>query len=387
MNAYIASNDSLLINRVRNIPGVDTMFPIREVGDIKAEGSSFLVFSDQLIEPDGLPDIRERFSSEVIIYLVSNESRYLLEQIRTICQTYSIDVIMPGSTVDDIIQFIEERAFNRKQTATSVVAFLSGLPQQGLTSTLLAMANQMGTMSDAKIGVIGLNVYNPGVDLLPYKGKTFDDIWGNLQSKTLSADELYEKCHRLSGNVYYLGGNKNIRKSPYYEVEGVHFLIEQARKSFDLVLLDIGAYFDTPLAAQGLMQADLQILLMTQLETHIHAFEEKYKQILSVMGRSRKEQMLLLLNQVRDLPGYYDPKDVSSLLNIPTWVKLPYEEMFYQRIVNKTLESFVSIKYDEALKLAAQSILKRYSLPIQDQEKARSKWLSIFGKKQVGVKV
>lgn len=97
--------------------------------------------------------------------------------------------------------------------------------------------------------------------------------------------------------------------------------------------------------------------------------------------------MLLLLNQVRELSGYYDPKEVSSLLNIPTWVKLPYEELFYQRLMNKSLDAYVSSKYEEGVKLAAQSLLKRYELPIVHKEVEKSKWsFSIFGRKTVEVK-
>jgi len=388
MNIYVSVQDGDLMEQVRRIKGIETLYPIQDIKELHVKEPAFFLLSDKLVQANELPYLREKYPENKFIYLISHsDDKDKLDQVKTICQTQKIEYIMPFATLRDIITRIEELIFGREIRSTSVVGFMGGLPQTGLTSSILSIGTHMSKVTNAKIGILGLNSLNSGDDLVAYRGKTFDQLWGNLMAASMTADELIERSHLLGGNVYYLAGNKDFLKAPYFQVEGVRFLIEKAKEAFDLVLLDLGAFYDTPTAAQGLIQADLHVLAITQMITDIKAFQEKYDQILRLMDRTRKERMLLLHNQVRDLPGLYSPQEVSEMLGIPTWIKLPYESRFYHRILEKDPDSFLSKEYSLQIAKAAESLLNRYELPIIEQVDLVKKksWGPKWLKRMVGV--
>lgn len=378
MRLHTYLDDGSLIEKLQGIEGVASVVPLTQIEELKETDSDLLVISDLKIEPSDLPEIRQKYQKGKILYLISN-SEDGTKYKRLVCQTNQIDFIMPFHAENSIIQKVEQMYFGRVPKETEIIGFFSSLPQQGLTSSIISIAQQMGIQTTAKIGVIGLNCFSSGsYEILDYKGKTFDELWGLMQSKHLTPEDLYDKAHMLGENVYYIAGNRVIKKTYFYEQEGVCHLLLQAKKAFDIVLLDIGANIDNAVAAQGLYSSNAHILLMTQMWNHINAFQEQYDQILHPHFDIEKKNILLLVNKSQDLPGLVEPKEIIEELKMRRWGEIPYERDFYLRIQQKASEGHVSKLYTDTISRLARALIDMYGLPIKEEASKRRS--SLLGK-------
>ncbi|MCR8987646.1 hypothetical protein NW801_21900 [Brevibacillus laterosporus] len=381
MRILVNAKDEKLLYKLKRIEGVSEVWPTANVFDTNSEKSDLLIISDKQIEPEILPKIREFWAEKPVLYLLSNQSdSRITQRAMSICDAHKIDFIPPQNSLIDIIEFVEEFYFNRKKVRTPIMTFVSGLPQQGLTSTLLSIGKKLGQLSNARIGIIGLNGWNSGYDLVDYNGKTLDELWDGLQAQSLRSDELSEKSHCLSGNVRFLAGNRDRKMIYRYNVEGIAYLLQLARQEYDLVLLDCGAYFDTAMAYQGINQSDVLVLHMTGMINHINAFEEQYDQILSRATRISKKQMLLLMNQVREDPGLFKEKQVSETLEIPLWSKIPFDNQFIHRIQKRNLEELGN-DYESSIDRTSKLIVNMFKLPLIDSTIKAVPWYKRLGRR------
>lgn len=374
MKIYAWISDHLLISRLTQIDGITDVFPIKNENEI-IDSSSLLIISDLLVPITKLSYLKSLFNDLPLLYLVSNggEKSYF-DQVETICTLHQINCIYPQNTLEDIASYIEEKFLGRKKEGTKMIAVLSALPQSGSTGICLALANEMGKLTNKKIGVLGLNGWNSGTEYMDYKGKTFDELWGSIYSQKLTDHDLTEKAHKLEGNAFYIAGNKDKIKLFYYNKDGVHFYLEKAKKAFDLVILDIGAYYDSPLAAQGLLQANMHIINTNQLHSSINAFQDQYDQILKKMCRSHVSQMHLLINKYQELDEYYTPSQMSDMFGIPFLASLKYEEEFYKRIQQKTIEGHVSEDYEKNVRKLAKQLLVQHRIPLIENNNGKKRW-------------
>lgn len=292
MKVQLLSDD---INLFHALERVDE-FQVENVDSIDLSTADVFVVSDRLIHHNDLYNFLNKHN-RVVFYLVSNQlDPQLLKQIRTICDSLNIHVVQPRLTEEQITITIYETIYpESKGNKTNVVAVLSTIPNVGVTSSTLSIAAAIQSMTNAKIGVIGNNAWDDGIDQIDnYKGKYLDEIKTQLSNRMFDKDSFLTAFHKDDKMpFYYLAGNKNSKIERLFTVEEIDYLIELAKDTFDLVLVDAGSHFDNANVIQSLHHADLKLLIMNQQRKSIKKFNQIYNHILQPLGYSRNEFLLV----------------------------------------------------------------------------------------------
>lgn len=381
MKVYTMLSDSSLIQKLETVEGIESVTPVslQSSGQLKLDPTDLFILSDERIHIDMLSELRELYPDCRILYLISNSDESLSRK-RMICQMNNIHFIMPFQSEGNIIAKIEEWFFNRKRQESGVIAFFSGLPQQGVTSSILSISKAISEQSVAKIGIIGFNCFSSGsFELMNYKGKTFDELWGLLTSKQLTEEDLLSHANKLADNLFYLGGSRLRKKTYFYEPDGVEHLCSVARRAFDIVLLDIGANFDNAVAAMGMYVANTHVLVMTQLNTHIQAFEEQYEQIILPHFGIERSDILVLFNKVQDGEALLSPNEIKKEMGFRhKFGEIPYIPNHYLRV--QKLDPFLQLsgfdKYNKSVNRIAKAIIDMYELPLIPDETSKKRFFT-----------
>jgi hypothetical protein len=321
--------------------------------------------SDTLLDMHEAIALRIRYSSHKVIYLLSNVTEGLaLKAMQCLCTAHGIDYVLPYFTPEQVAEAASMIFMEKKRSLSKVIASFGALPQLGVTSSLLAIGVTLGALSGIRVGIFGLNGWNPGDSGLGYKGKYLDELWGSLQGRQLQTGELIGKMQRLAPNVHYLAGNRDLKKLYYYQTEGVSWLIEKAKESFDLVLLDAGSYLDHALAAQSVHAADLLLVHMNQSQQAKGQWRRMYEHILQPVFGWEDKQSMLLFNKMYRSPDVENEKQLSRQLGMPYVGSLPYVASFYRGESEGGWSLPQEPDYIKGLQKVCRAILHYYDLPV-----------------------
>ena len=309
--------------------------------------------------------LRERCPEPAFIYLLTNDPDFpAMKTTQSLCAAHGIRYVMPYLTPEQAVREIGRLCFERQQTASKVITAIGALPQSGLTSSLLLTGVQLARLSGKRIGVLGLNGWNPGDSALKYEGKYLDELWGSLQGRQLHGEELVGKMHQAAPGVHYLAGNRDLKKLYYYHTDGISWLIEKARECFDLVLIDAGSYPDHALSAQSIYAADLLLVQMNQSQAAKEQWRRMCEQILSPVFHLESRQAMLLFNRMVRSPDMENEKQLSRQLDMPYVGSLPHVPSFYRCESEKSLLHQHWPDYDKELNKLCRAILHYYSIPL-----------------------
>jgi len=117
-------------------------------------------------------------------------------------------------------------------------------------------------------------------------------------------------------HFFYLAGNRDIKKRLHYSIKEIHYLVEQAKKTYDLVLIDAGCNFDDALCIQGLLNADTKFLLTNQCLSGLDTWHQIFEQVLEPLG-FLKSDFLMLVNGYNNKPQLPDIKQISRDYGVP----------------------------------------------------------------------
>ncbi|MCS7461470.1 hypothetical protein N0M98_15060 [Paenibacillus doosanensis] len=381
----------------RNAAGLSADIGIEAYTDdisimVPAPVDSAMSASDVWIVSDGLLDIyeavalRSLYPAGKFVYLLSNDGdAHAMRAMQSLCAAHEMDYVPPYRTTEQVADEISAICFTRNQSASKVIALVGALPQLGLTSSLLRTGIALAKLAGIRVGILGLNGWNPGDSGLAYTGKYLDELWGNLQGKQLQAGELKEKMLELAPGVHYLAGNRDLKKLYYYHTEGIAWLIDKARECFDIVLLDAGSYPDHALSAQSIHTADLILVQMGQSRQAKEQWRRMCEHILQPIFHMEQRQPMLLFNKMIHSPEMENEKQLSRQLNMPYVGSLPYIDAFGRSESDRSLLSQAWPEYDKELNKVCKAILQYYDLPVVSPAKesasvhamkpAKSGWL------------
>ena len=144
----------------------------------------------------------------------------------------------------------------------------------GVTMTATELCRDLKKrMPDRSIVQLAMSA-GSGCDYVKDDVYSIDDIRIHLDNHTLSASELRLMCRREKG-AHMLGGIRNRIGSRNYFPEMAHYLIESLRTCFDLVICDTGNDPDNGLAIGALQCSGIRLMVLSQCESSIRAYEEK----------------------------------------------------------------------------------------------------------------
>lgn len=328
MNLLCFSEDKILVNKLKATAIFDRIDVIMDRPDMILDHSDrdqlpddydVLILSDRIISYADLPEIRQAFNKSVnYFYIISESLDYrLFQKVETICHAHDVYIVYPKQTHDQMVSFIGGVLKPVEEpTKHHVSTFVGVQSRVGVTSTVMAVATRLGMTTDAKIGVLGLNSSNPGITFISnYQGAYLDELKTLLSNNMLGSAQLLKEMHGHN-HFFYLAGNRDIKKRLHYSIKEIHYLIEQAKKTFDLVLIDAGCNFDDALCIQGLLNADTKFLITNQCLSGLDTWYQVFQQVLEPLG-FHKSDFLMLVNQYQNKPYLPDIKQISRDYGIP----------------------------------------------------------------------
>ncbi|MEK3725545.1 hypothetical protein [Paenibacillus sp. FSL H8-0034] len=323
------------------------------------------IVSDVLLDMHELFTLRSLYPANRIIYLLSNGTDPLtLKTTQSLCAAQGINYVLPYHTPEQVADEAGKICLIKARTVSKVITAIGALPQLGVTSSLLSIGVTLAALSGVKVGIFGLNGWNPGDSGLIYSAKYMDELWGSLQGKQLQAAELQSKMQLLAPNVYYLAGSRDLKKLYYYQTDGVSWLIEKARECFDLVLLDAGSYPDHALAAQSIHASDLLLVYMSQSQQAKAQWRRMCEHILHPVFQWEQRQSMLLFNKMIRSPDIENEKQLSRQLEMPYVGSLPYDPSFYRKEAEVGWCHPHNHDYNKELGKIAKAMLHYYDLPL-----------------------
>ncbi len=321
MRALLITTDSALGSefRARQVfETVDTCPAPDRLPETGTNDYDILVVSDRVVPRLDLDSICAGAGREAkMFYMVSNyPDPAAQKQIQIQCTSLGIHVIPPGQTVTQIVDRVCRAVAPAAETRTgNVVAVFGAQPRAGATMITLGMAKRLAAGAAKKIGVLGLNAWNPGdCYMAEYTGLYLDDLKNYLNNRLLTGDMLLENMCEVAG-FRYLAGNRDIKKRLYFSINEIHYLIDTAREVFDLVLLDAGAHYDNALAVQAVNCADLRLLVTTQETSAFRSWKLAFDQVLQPLGCT-SDSFSLVLNRYIDRASHLDARRIQDQYGI-----------------------------------------------------------------------
>jgi len=375
MKAYVILRDVNLYSALERYEGFSVVASLTTgMESVLLENEDkVLIISDQALEAADLPAIREVNPGLKIIYLLSNQDdSFEIRRVQGVCAAHNIQYITPYHTLEQLAQEIIHMCFNTTRKLSHIITGISPLPQMGLTSAMLSVANVISKMYNIRIGFFGMNGWNPGDTFFKYDGKYFDEIWGALNGRTLYISDLKPKMHEIRHNFHYLAGNRDMKKLYYYQTEGVAHMLKEARseEGFDLIFCDAGAYFDHALAAQSMYAADLILINMNQQKDSMNAWARSLEQLLKPILKFNKDKSALMFNKMYPQKTHevFSPSKLSEQMGkIPFFGSLPYLPNFFLTQANKGLFAVDDPEYNEQLVVIAKAIGGMYGFPLSKE--------------------
>lgn len=374
MKCLCLTTDSNLINAVRNsnvFKSVESVSTFNNLYKSNLTVYNTLIISDNLAVYSSLEDIQKKIAPDsLMFYLMSNShDSNLHRQIQMICLSLGITLIPPQLTEDQILAKILKIVSPGIESHTSNVVSLFGTqPGVGVTSLAMGIASKLSSIAKIKVGVLGLNVSNPGDCFQSkYTGLYLDEIKSYLSNKMFSEEQLNNNMFSLN-SFKYLAGNRDIKKRLYYTIDEINYLIQLAKNIFDIILLDSGSQFDNALTVQSLLCSDLRLLVSTQNKCGHRCWQLAYEQIIEPLGYT-KESFLIICNKFKDNVNLPKSKYIQELYNISVLQTIPDvgDLGLMAEEENSLLIDFKVKHYDICIENIVNNLIKLYGISIENK--------------------
>lgn len=160
-----------------------------------------------------------------------------------------------------------------KQNMTPSAVFVGTTPNIGTTTAAFATALRLAEESGGTIGFLCLHLKSAklhrflGVD---EPAMTLDRLQPELRSASLTPDLLKRAMYALPGqpNLHILFGSLNREQAEFFRPEEMEHLLAAAKRAFDFVVLDVGAYWDNAATVCSIRSASTRILVTTPALSH-----------------------------------------------------------------------------------------------------------------------
>ncbi|MBA2176827.1 hypothetical protein H0266_18265 [Halobacillus locisalis] len=338
---------------------------------------SVLLISDKDVNPEELSNIQSQH--EYIFYLVTNSySKPIEKNIRSLCHLNDITLIPPRLTEEQIAERVFTTINPEAEKENNVVSFLSTASNIGVTTLTLNVAHSFAKHSKAKIGVLLLNAWESGEVLLPnFTGSYLNDIKGKLSNKLLDSDEEFRAIFHSYENMYVLGGNRNTRLERLFNKEEISYLIERAKKEFDIVLIDAGSHFDNALMIQVLEESSHKYIVSNQQPKVMNHWKRVNRTILEPLGYS-KEEFMLIINEYNANNSLQNATDITKEFETMLLTTIPWSSYgAVSEADSKFLYDFNDAPFNESIDHIMKAISRENDIPLEEVVKKRKSLFSL----------
>lgn len=269
------------------------------------------VFVDHLT-PQELLDLKSAHRHWSLHYIVDTIPMTL----RAFSEAHQIPLILPMK--------LESYLLEMQTTQVHPVAVFWGVqPQLGTSLTAVAFAEALAKKYTVSVGVLNLNMYSDGTWLFPETRHQLHELQSYFQLRGLTPDRLKDSME-VSRGIHFLPGNHNPLLGLHYTPEHMEYLIDVAKHTFEVVVLDAGSILNTAPAICSLRAATHRYLVSGDLLTMQSQYQHQLEYILKPLGL---QEILLIGNRMRNptnLPAFAKGMDVLPLVAIKEFPDISY---------------------------------------------------------------
>ncbi|NLP52199.1 ParA family protein [Bacillus sp. RO1] len=326
--------------------------------------------------------IREQNPTVPILYKLPHVTNHTVtKNIQAVCNAYSIHTLDEYLVGEQISDAVKKALFEEEYTEGKRVITFSGTHSgAGVSTTVLNVAKALAQRVTNKVVVLSLNPWDPADYFTEYRGKYLDDMKVELKTKNLTEQKLLDSTF-LTNGFHLLAGNRDVKLQRYYNPEEIHHLINVAKQTFDVVLIDTGTHFDNACYGQAFLESEMKFLVTTQEPKGYRGYwPHTFHQLLQPM-KIKTEDFMLIINKYESELSLISEKDLSEELDMFLLTSIPDEgNLGSQAIARKSLLHEIATKdYRNSISTIASSIISRSKLTIREDVNVTDGKRGFFG--------
>lgn len=287
-----------------------------------------------------------------IIYIADSPSTTL----QSMASTLKI-LILPAK---ELLAYLDKN--HGSPAMQPILTFWGVLPGLGTTTMALALADVLTIQYGLSVGVLGLNLYDPGSWITPHASHYLDDIQTLLPLRQLTSQKLKSNMYTLpSGASYLMGHRTQIDALEKYTIRDISYLIHQAQTVFDLVILDAGSILNTPAALQALLSASTIFTVITDRQYIDDQFHQCYQTVLKPLNVPL-ENIFLVGNKMHNA-SFSILSQYAKNMNVTPLATMKNDQVpaYFAESSDEPIKSFTQEKdMKKALASMAELLASRY---------------------------
>ncbi|MDF2661865.1 MAG: hypothetical protein K0Q94_4656 [Paenibacillus sp.] len=228
------------------------------------------------------------------------------------CLMGGIPYIPPHRTIEAITGMLMQRIYGEAGTAvaggTPCITFVGSTPNIGTTFVSFGTAVRLAASTRRSVGYLCLNLKSS--KLHRYLGlekpeASLDHLRAEIRSQSLRPDRLHLYCEPVKGrpNLRILFGNQLREQAEFFTAEDIEHLLRTARRTFDVCIVEVNAYWDNAATICALLQADTRILVTTPDLAHFQEDTDRWLRGLCPVIGLAAESFDLILTQAEGSGG------------------------------------------------------------------------------------
>jgi Flp pilus assembly CpaE family ATPase len=250
---------------------------LTDLEDLEQRGAleSFkqVIISDEWFTPRGWEELLDRLyrlSPELrIIALLTERAESRVKEVYwKSCLSRRIDVIHsaqgPQESARRAVQVMTD-GMNKGAASPGqggrLLVFVGSTPNNGTTLVSFGTAVRLAAETTCTIGYICLNLKSSKIHR--YVGRddpacTLDGLRAELRSSSLRPERLIKACETFTRapNLYVLAGNMIREQAEFFSADDMEFLLKTAAQTFDIVVVEVNAYWDNAATVTAVCKAD-----------------------------------------------------------------------------------------------------------------------------------
>jgi hypothetical protein len=173
-------------------------------------------------------------------------------------------------------------------------------------------------------------------------GTTLDALRPELRTVTLDPGQLLRSMQPVKGTdrLSVMFGNMLRDQAEFYTPEEIDHLLDVATQAFDVVVADVGAYWDNAATLSALRHAAMRIVVTTGALSHFQEDGSRWiRQLSPVYGIPAEDYAALIIYPLWRNGGFH-VKDICKELGVPFIGDLKLTESMLSQLDGGTMEEY-----------------------------------------------
>ncbi|TNJ62293.1 hypothetical protein FE784_31385 [Paenibacillus hemerocallicola] len=222
------------------------------------------------------------------------------------CIVNGIHYVLPHRTRESINGVLLQRFYGNRgdiaENGSKSIVFVGSTPNIGTTFVSFGTAVGLACRTARSVAYLCLNLKSS--KLHRYIGiekpeASLDQLRAEIRSRSLRPERLRSYCETVKGvpNLRVLFGNQLREQAEFFTAEDIEHLLQTAKRTFDVCIVEVNAYWDNAATVCALLQAESRILVTTPDLTHFQEDTDRWLRGLSPIIGLNADSFDLVLTQ------------------------------------------------------------------------------------------